>query len=159
MEEKPILEIGGGMDSGLGHATMYGRIRLFADRLEFDKRTQHAVIPIDQIGGVATEGLVTRKIKVYSKVGELIELESPYITKDHYDQLSETLRRIRSGEHLEPGQIQREIEEEAQEAVAQAGRDIKDSFKGTLEPFKTGAWLADHLFRDRERRDKENKGE
>jgi hypothetical protein len=111
-EEKPVLEIGGPTTHGLGHATIYGRIRLFNDRLEFDKRTAHAVIPIDQISGVYIEGFVTKKLKIYSKAGDLIEIESPYIGRADYDHLSGALRRIRSGETLDPDQIRREESEQ-----------------------------------------------
>jgi hypothetical protein len=127
--EKPIVEVGGVTAGGLGHATIYGRIRLFADRLEFDKRTQHVVIPIAQISGVATEGLLSRKIKVYSKAGELVELESPYMTKGHFDQLSEALRRLSSGETLAPGQLQRERDEAVADAAASAAWGVVNAFK------------------------------
>ena len=128
-KDQPVLEIGGPTTHGLGHATMYGRIRLFNDRLEFDKRTSHVVIPIEQVSGVATEGLIKRKIKVFSKTGDLIELESAYISNQDYDRLSAALRRIQSGENLGPNQI-------LQEENEQLGRHLEDSWQGTKKDVK-----------------------
>jgi hypothetical protein len=95
--EKPVVDIGGPTTHGLGHATMYGRLRLYNDRLEFDKRATHAVIPVSQISGVSTSGLMTRKIRVFSKMGDVVELESPYLFKRDYERLRAAIQRLQAG--------------------------------------------------------------
>jgi hypothetical protein len=145
MNEGPILEVGGVTTGGLGHAAMYGRIRLFADRLEFDKRTQHMVIPISQISGVATEGVLRRKIKVYSKTGEAIVLESPYITKRHFDQLSWAIRRLSAEEDLAPWHFQREREEAVAEQAEVVADTAASAARGTVNAVKQAPKLWDRL--------------
>ena len=94
----PILEI--------GESLVNGKIRLFNDRLEFQLRSQHVMVPIDQIGGISTEGIAPRKLKVHTKAGDLIEVKSVF--KEDYDRLTDGVRRIRAGETLAPAQLVRE---------------------------------------------------
>jgi hypothetical protein len=119
---RPILEIGDGL--------FYGKIRLYQDRLEFDLRTRHVMVPIDQIGGISTEGFGARKLKVHTKTGDLIEAE--LTSKADYDMLVEGLRRVRSGETLGEDQIVEERYEPVVKATQEFTQDENVKMLGAV---------------------------
>lgn len=110
---QPVLEIGDSLVSG--------KIRLYNDRLEFELRTRHAVVPINQISGVSTDRVGARKLRVFTKTGALIEAE--LTTMNDYDLLSEGILRIQAGETLGPDQLIRERQEAAQKEIEQRAHD------------------------------------
>lgn len=110
---QPVLEI--------GDSVVNGKIRLYNDRLEFQLRTRHAVVPIDQISGVTTGGFGFRDLKLFTKTGDLIEAE--FTSKRDYEKLSEAIRRIQAGETLEPGQLERERVGQVVEATKDFAQD------------------------------------
>ena len=99
-EQGPVLRIGSSL--------AWGQIELYNDRVEFNLRTRHMSVPIDQISGVGTSGVAARKLQVYNR-GETIEAD--LTSMSDYMMLQEGIRRIKAGETLEPDQLRREEHE------------------------------------------------